>query len=61
MPSVYGTTEKTGAAFKKQSQGARPATGGNKNVRATAKRKSAESMVPASHTTPLAGPDRGTG
>jgi hypothetical protein len=32
MGSVYGTTEKHGAAVKAKSQSKRPATDGNKNI-----------------------------
>lgn len=62
MASVHGTTDKTAAAFKSAAAKHRPATGGNKNVNATANRKAAGAMVPGqASTAPLAGPDKGTG
>jgi hypothetical protein len=62
MASAHGTTDKTANAFKGTSMKHRPATSGNKNVNATAKRKPATGMVPGqASTAPLAGPDKGSG
>jgi hypothetical protein len=56
-----GTTQSTAKDFVRKAAQSRPATDGNKNLQSTARRKSADSQVPASLTKPLVGPDKGTG
>lgn len=58
---MRGTTKTAADAFTRKSNQARSATGGNKNLQSQARRKSAASQVPSGRTTPLKGPDKGTG
>lgn len=53
------TTEKVAKNFMRKAAQSRPATSGNKNVRATATRTG--SPMPRNVTAPLKGPDKGTG
>jgi hypothetical protein len=53
------TTISRAKNFVKTAGRSRPATGGNKNTNARASRKGAQ--VPDRVTSPLKGPDRGTG
>lgn len=55
------TTSSKAKSFVKIAGRSRPATDGNKNTNARARRQSASAQVPDRLTTPLKGPDRGTG
>ncbi len=55
------TTTSKAKSFVRIAGSSRPATDGNKNLQASARRKSASSQVPGSLTAPLKGPDLGTG
>ena len=61
MGGAKGTAVQSAHKMKSQSMKSRPATSGNKNVRAKAKRKSAMSQLQMGRTTPIVGPDRGAG
>lgn len=58
---MRGTTATTANKFKKVAGRSRSATDGNKNLNSRARRKSASSQVPMGRTSPIKGPDKGTG
>jgi len=61
MSMDTATTDTKAKRFVSIAGNSRPATSGNKNTQATARRKDAFSQVPESLTTQIKGPDRGRG